>query len=155
EGPGFRLEGFDRSRLRVPAREGVSIRVIEVKAGSLATGASAVPARVEHGEAIADPARDAAKLAVVERHRGTGNVAVSFARGFGLKRGAIASSVAHDSHNIVVVGVDDASMESAVRRVAEIGGGVVVADGAETLAEVALPVAGLMSNAPMREVDAA
>ncbi|HEX2798914.1 MAG TPA: adenine deaminase C-terminal domain-containing protein, partial [Thermoanaerobaculia bacterium] len=104
--------------------------------------------------AAADTSRDVLKLAVVERHRGTGNVGVAFARGFGLKRGAIASSVAHDSHNIIVVGADDASMETAVRRVAAIGGGVVVADGAQSLAEVPLPVAGLMSNAPMADVDA-
>jgi adenine deaminase len=82
-------------------------------------------------------------------------VGVAFARGFGLKRGAVASSVAHDSHNVVVVGADDASMETAVRRVAAIGGGIVVADGAQSLAEVALPVGGLMSNASMADVDAA
>ena len=138
-----------------PRREGASLRVIEVKAGSLATGASTEPARLVDGAAAADVSRDLLKLAVVERHRGTGNVGVAFARGFGLKRGAIASSVAHDSHNVVVVGADDASMETAVRRVAAIGGGVVVADGAQALAEVALPVAGLMSNAPMADVDAA
>ncbi len=154
EGPGFRVEGFDRTRLRLPAEAGVSVRVIEVRAGSLATGASTAAATIEDGAAMANSSHDIAKLAVVERHRGSGNVGVSFARGFGLKRGAIASSVAHDSHNIVVVGVDDASMETAVRRVAAIGGGVVVADGASALAEVALPVGGLMSNAPMRDVDA-
>jgi adenine deaminase len=155
EGPGFRIDGFDRSRLRVAAPEHALLRVIEVRAGSLATGASLEPARIVDGAAVADVSRDLLKLAVVERHMGTGNVGVAFARGFGLKRGAIASSVAHDSHNVVVVGVDDASMETAVRRVAAIGGGVVVADGAEALAEVALPVAGLMSNAPMVDVDAA
>jgi adenine deaminase len=155
QGPGFRVEGFDRSRLRVPAPGGASLRVIEVRAGSLATGASLQSARVAFGGAEADVSRDLLKLAVVERHRGTGNVGVAFARGFGLKKGAIASSVAHDSHNVVVVGADDASMETAVRRVAAIGGGVVVADGAQFLAEVPLPVAGLMSNAPMADVDAA
>ncbi|MDL2716474.1 MAG: adenine deaminase [Acidobacteriota bacterium] len=154
-GPGFRVEGFDRTRLRLAAGEGAHVRVIEVRAGSLATGASTDRARVESGAAVQDLSRDLLKLAVVERHRGTGNVGVAFARGFGLKRGAVASSVAHDSHNVVVVGVDDASMETAVRRVAAIGGGIVVADGAESLAEVALPVAGLMSNAPMADVDAA
>ncbi|HQR47086.1 MAG TPA: adenine deaminase C-terminal domain-containing protein [Thermoanaerobaculia bacterium] len=91
----------------------------------------------------------------MERHRGTGNVGVAFARGFGLKRGAVASSVAHDSHNVVVLGADDASMETAVRRTAGIGGGIVVADGTQVLAEVPLPVGGLMSNAPMAAVDAA
>src|SRR5262249_23039480 len=102
----------------------------------------------------ADPERDLAKLAVVERHRGTGNVGVGVARGFGIRRGAIASSVAHDSHNVVVLGADDASMETAVRRAAAIGGGSVIADGPEVLAEVPLPVAGLMSNDPIEEVDA-
>ncbi|HRY43219.1 MAG TPA: adenine deaminase [Thermoanaerobaculia bacterium] len=155
EGPSFRVDGFDASRLRLPAEPGARVRVIEVHPGSLATGASTAEAHVVDGAAAADPSRDLAKLAVVERHRGTGNVGVSFARGFGLARGAIASSVAHDSHNVVVAGCDDASMETAVRRAAEIGGGIVVALGAQVLAEVALPVAGLMSNAPMEEVDRA
>ncbi len=155
EGPSFRVDGFDASRLRLAAEAGARVRVIEVHPGSLATGASTVEALVVDGAATADPARDLAKLAVVERHRGTGNVGVSFARGFGLARGAIASSVAHDSHNVVVAGCDDASMETAVRRAAEIGGGIVVAHGAQVLAEVPLPVAGLMSNASLEEVDRA
>ena len=155
EGPSFRVDGFDASRLRLPAEPGARVRVIDVHPGSLATGASTAEAHLVDGAAAADPGRDLAKLAVVERHRGTGNVGVSFAHGFGLARGAIASSVAHDSHNVVVAGCDDASMETAVRRAAEIGGGIVVAHGAQVLAEVALPVAGLMSNAPMEEVDRA
>ncbi len=155
EGPGFHVEGFDRTRLRLAAGPGSSTRVIDVHAGSLATGASTERSRIEDGAAVQDLSRDLLKLAVVERHLGTGNVGVAFARGFGLKRGAVASSVAHDSHNIVVVGADDTSMETAVRRVVAIGGGIVVADGAGTLAEVALPVGGLMSNAAMRDVDAA
>ena len=153
EGPGFRVDGFDASRLRVPAGVNASLRVIEVRAGSLVTGASTEPAKLAGGVAVQDVSRDLLKLAVVERHHGTGNVGVAFARGFGLERGAIASSVAHDSHNIVVVGADDASMETAVRRVAAIGGGIVIADGAQALAEVALPVGGLMSNADMLDVD--
>jgi adenine deaminase len=155
EGPSFRVSGFSRDRLRVAAGPGAVLRVIEVRAGSIATGASTAPARLEGGAAVADPSRDILKLAVVERHQGTGNVGVAFARGFGLARGAIASSVAHDSHNIVVLGADDASMETAVRRTAGIGGGVVIAEGTQALAEVPLPVAGLMSNASMGEVDAA
>ena len=155
EGPAFRLEGFDATRLRLAAQPGARVRVIEVHPGSLATGSASAEAKIVDGAAVADPSRDLAKLAVVERHRGTGNVGVSFARGFGLARGAIASSVAHDSHNVVVVGCDDASMETAVRRAAAIGGGIVIADGGQVLAEVALPVAGLMSNARMEDVDAA
>jgi adenine deaminase len=155
EGPAFRVDAFDRSRLALPAGEGATLRVIEVRAGSLATGASSERASVSGGAAVPDVGRDLLKLAVVERHRGTGNVGVAFARGFGLKRGAVASSVAHDSHNVVVVGADDASMETAVRRVAAIGGGIAVADGAQVLAEVALPVGGLMSNGSMADVDEA
>lgn len=155
DGPPFHVAGFSRERLRVAASPGATLRVIEVRAGSLATGAGTAPARIEGSAAVADPSRDLLKLAVVERHRGTGNVGLAFARGFGLSRGAIASSVAHDSHNIVVLGADDLSMETAVRRAAGIGGGIVIADGAQPLAEVPLPVGGLMSNAPMAEVDAA
>lgn len=87
EGPSFRVDGFDASRLRLPAEPGARVRVIEVHPGSLATGASTAEAHVVDGAAAADPSRDLAKLAVVERHRGTGNVGVSFARGFGLARG--------------------------------------------------------------------
>src|SRR6185436_7107275 len=144
-----------QDRLRVAASDSTSLRIIEVTAGSLATGASIEKAKVEGGAAVSHTTRDLLKLAVVERHRGTGNVGVTFARGFGLKQGSIASSVAHDSHNVVVLGADDASMETAVRRTAEIGGGIVIARGAEVLAEVALPVAGLMSNAPIADVDRA
>jgi adenine deaminase len=154
EGPAFHVSGFDRTRLALRADGGASVRVIEVTQGSLTTGASTERARVVDGAVSADAARGLAKLAVVERHRGTGNVGVALARGFGLQKGAIASSVAHDSHNVVVLGMDDASMETAVRRAAAIGGGIVIADGPEVLAEVSLPIAGLMSNDAIEDVDA-
>src|SRR5581483_5271032 len=111
--------------------------------------AATPPARA--GEALPDPAQDLAKIAVVERHLGTGRVGLGFVRGFGLQRGAIASTVAHDAHNVVVVGMNDASMAAAVRRLANRGGGIVVV-GAEVLAEQPLPVAGLLSDAPLEEV---
>jgi adenine deaminase len=82
---------------------------------------------------------------VIERHGINGNVALSFTKGFGLKRGAIASSVGHDSHNITVVGADDEDMAGAVNRLIELGGGFAVADGGRVTAELALPIAGLMS----------
>jgi adenine deaminase len=97
---------------------------------------------------VADAERDLAKIAVVERHLGSGRVGLGFVRGFTLRRGAIASSVAHDAHNLVVVGMNDASMAAAVRRLANRGGGIVVVDGAEVLAELPLPIAGLLSDAP-------
>jgi len=112
-----------------------------------------------NGLAQADPARDILKMAVIERHMHSGNVGKGFIHGIGLKRGALASSVAHDHHNIVVVGADDASMMTAARRVAAMGGGLVAADGDQVLAEVPLPLAGLMSKEPMEiirdQVDAA
>ena len=113
---------------------------------------SSTSRRTRAGEAIADPERDLAKIAVVERHLGTGRVGLGFVRGFGLQRGALASTVAHDAHNVVVVGMNDASMAAAVRRLANRGGGIVVVDGAEVLAELPLPVAGLLSDAPLDEV---
>ena len=99
-----------------------------------------------------DPAADIVKVAVVERHGRNGNRAVGFVKGFGLRRGAIASTVCHDHHNIIAVGVDDSDMAVACNRLAEIEGGfVVVADGA-VLAELALPVAGLMSLGSFEDV---
>ena len=96
-----------------------------------------------------------AKIAVVERHLGTGRMAVGLVRGFGLRSGALASTFAHDAHNIVVVGMDDQDMARAVARLAEIGGGVVVVEDRGVRAELALPIAGLISEAPLGEVVAA
>jgi len=107
---------------------------------------------VQDGLLVADPARDLVKIAVVERHHATGRIGFGFATNVGLKRGAFASTVAHDAHNVVVLGVDDADMRLCVRRLADIGGGVVVAEGGEIKGELPLPVAGLMSDAPLAAV---
>jgi adenine deaminase len=104
------------------------------------------------GEAVADSARDLAKIAVLERHLGTGRIGLGFVRGFGLRRGALGSTVAHDAHNIVVVGMSDEDMAHAVARVAELGGGIVAVENGEVLAELPLPVGGLLSDAPLTEV---
>ena len=104
------------------------------------------------GLAVADPERDLAKVAVVERHHGTGRIGLGFVRGFRLQRGAFASTVAHDAHNIVVVGVDDGDIARAVQRLAELGGGLVVVESRGVRAELPLPVAGLLSEAPAAEV---
>jgi adenine deaminase len=106
----------------------------------------------DDGCVVSDPARDLLKIAVVERHRGTGNVGLGLVKGVGLKRGAIASSVAHDSHNIVVVGVSDDEMRAAVAAVADMGGGQVAVAGGEVQAACPLPIAGLMSDRPLEEV---
>ena len=141
----------DSLSFAIPA-EGKRARVIGVVPGQVVTEGLFLEPKVVGGEVVADSERDILKLAVVERHRGTGNVGLGLVRGFGLKRGALASTVAHDSHNIVVVGASDGDMRAAVARLAELGGGqVVVADG-EVLAELPLPIAGLMSDLPLEEV---
>jgi adenine deaminase len=130
-------------------------RVIGLIPGQIATESLVEEPSRRAGEAVADAERDLAKIAVVERHLGTGRIGLGLVRGFGLRRGALASTVAHDAHNVVVVGMSDAAMAFAVRRLANIGGGLVVTDGAHVLAELPLPVAGLLSDAPLDEVVAA
>src|SRR5437868_7933549 len=128
------------------------IRVMRVIPGQLVTGVDMVEPTAAGGLLVADPSRDLVKIAVVERHHATGRVGLGFATNVGLKRGAFASTVAHDAHNIVVLGVNDADMLLCVRRLAELGGGVVVAEGGDVKGELALPVAGLMSDAPVGTV---
>ncbi len=103
---------------------------------------------------VADPSRDVLKLACVERHGRHGGAAVGLVSGFGLRSGALASSVGHDHHNLLVVGVDDEDMFVACSRLGELGGGLVVVDGGQVIAELALPLAGLLTDAPLMEVAA-
>ena len=128
------------------------VRVIEIQPGQLITGAGAESPRIEGGHVVADPARDLAKIAVIERHHGTGRVGLGLVRGFGLHAGAFASTVAHDAHNLVVVGVDDADMALCAARAQALGGGLVVARGGSVVGELALPIAGLLSDRPLEEV---
>ena len=104
------------------------------------------------GQVVSDPNRDILKMAVIERHLATGKVGKGLVRGLGLKRGAIASTVAHDHHNIVVIGADDRSMLMAVHAVAETKGGMAATDGETILAQLPLPIAGLMSDRPIEQV---
>ena len=135
--------------------DGGRARVIGIVPDQIVTESLVEEPTVVDGGAVADPARDLAKVAVVERHLGTGRIGLGFVRGFGLARGALASSVAHDAHNVVVVGVSDHDMRRAVRRLAETGGGVVVVEDGGVRAELRLPVAGLLSTDPIDEVVAA
>jgi adenine deaminase len=146
-----RIGAFGPEMFRIPWQGG-DARVIGIVPGQILTDSLVDAPALRAGEALPDPERDLAKIAVVERHLGTGRVGLGFVRGFGLRRGALASSVAHDAHNIVVVGMNDASMAAAVRRLANRGGGIVVVDGADVLAELPLPVAGLLSDAPLADV---
>lgn len=139
------------STFAVPAR-GSKIRIMQMVPGQIVTRHITDQAKVVDGMAVSDTERDTVKLAVIERHRAAKNVGLGFVRGFGLKRGAFASSVAHDSHNLGVLGTNDADMLKAAIRVIEMGGGqAVVADG-RVLAELALPVAGLVSDQSLEEV---
>jgi adenine deaminase len=104
------------------------------------------------GHVVADTARDLLKIAVIERHLATGRMGKGLIHGFGLKRGAIASTVAHDHHNIVVVGVDDESMLAAAQAVADTRGGMAAVNGSTILAQLPLPIAGLMSDQPIERV---
>jgi adenine deaminase len=128
------------------------VRVIEIRPGQLITGAAIEPPLVVHGRVVADPSRDLAKIAVIERHHATGRVGLGLVRGFGLRAGAFASTVAHDAHNLVVVGVSDVDMNACADRAQELGGGLVVARDGVVRGELALPVAGLLSDEPVEIV---
>jgi len=131
---------------------GRRLRVIEVVSGQIVTRQSIEPAPVERNRLVSDTSRDLLKIAVVERHTGSGRIGVGMVRGIGLRQGALASSVAHDSHNIVVAGVTDADMRAAVGEVVAMGGGIVAAVGGRIAARLPLPVAGLMSLEPVQAV---
>jgi len=146
-----RLKDFGPERLAIPHR-GSEVRVIQVLPGQIITGQSRAMPLVKDGLILADPGRDILKLAVVERHRGTGNVGVGLVRGFGLKRGALASSYAHDSHNIIVVGCDDTDMVMAVRALEGMGGGLAAVEGGKVKASIPLPIAGMLSDRDISEV---
>jgi len=108
----------------------------------------------QDGDKLPDIDRDLVKIAIIERHGKTGNIATGFVQGFGLRRGAIASTVCHDHHNIAVVGTDYDDMALAANRLKEIEGGFVVTQGGKICAELALPIAGLMSLQPFEDVQA-
>jgi len=146
-----RIRPVTADDFRIPWTGGEA-RVIGLVPDQIVTESLVDAPTVVDGAAVADPARDIVKIAVVERHLGTGRIGYGFVRGSGIERGALASSVAHDAHNIVVVGVSDEDMALAVTRLAEVGGGIVaVADGA-VRAELPMAVAGLLADAPLAEV---
>ena len=146
-----RIAPLARDDLAAPSGGG-AIRVIGLVTDQVVTESLVEVPTVEDGCAIADPERDLAKIAVIERHLATGRVGVGFVRGSGLRRGALASTVAHDAHNLVVLGVSDDDMLAAVARAAELGGGIVAVEDGRVLAECPLPVAGLFSDAPLDDV---
>lgn len=139
---------------RVRSTSGSTL-VIGVIPGKIITERIEASLPIRGAEKLPDAAQDIIKVAVVARHGINRNIGRGFVKGFGLQRGAIASSVGHDSHNITVVGIDDRDMAVAVNRLIELQGGFVVAEGGAVKAEIALPVAGLMSRGTHAEVKAA
>jgi adenine deaminase len=135
----------------IPAGEGPA-RVIGAIPGQVVTEDLRLEPTIVDGRVVSDSSRDLLKIAVVERHRGTGNVGLGLVRGLGLQCGAIASSVGHDSHNVLVVGAHDDDMRAALGALADMGGGQVVVAGGQVQAACPLPIAGLISDRPLEEV---
>ncbi|HRY55456.1 MAG TPA: adenine deaminase C-terminal domain-containing protein [Spirochaetia bacterium] len=133
---------------RIPAPESGArrIRVIEARPGSIITGELLAEPRIEEGLCVSDLGRDIVKVFVIERHTGSGNIGKGFISGLGLRRGALGCTVSHDSHNMIVAGVDDRSIFKAARHLNKMKGGLVFAVGDEVLLDLPLPVAGLMSD---------
>jgi adenine deaminase len=126
--------------------DGKKARVIEVVPDQIVTRSLVCPVKTDGGFVAADPARDILKIAVIERHMASGRIAKGLVKGFGLKKGAIASSISHDSHNIVVIGADDRDMYAAAVQVVKMQGGIVAACDGQVLEALPLPIAGLMSD---------
>ena len=146
-----RIGDISENHLRIPGKPGL-VEVIGIEPGQITTRHLQEEALIRDGEIVADPERDLLKLAVIERHHASQRVGLGLVKGFGLKKGAIASSVAHDAHNLVIAGVDDSDILRAAYALKEMGGGFVcVVDGA-VRAGVPLPLGGLVSPLPVAEL---
>ena len=139
-------------KIKISASNSNLINVIGVSEGSVITKTLKLKPKIENNFIVQDVENDVAKIVVLERHRDTGNFGVGFVKGLGLTKGAIGSSVAHDAHNFVVAGADDKSIITALKGLADLRGGLVVADGEEIKASFALPVGGLMSYLSGEEI---
>ena len=145
------VKPFPPEALRLGASK-ASLPVIQVLPGQIITRRVDERPRTARHQVVSDTERDILKAVVVERHRATGNIGLGMVRGFGLKEGALASSIAHDSHNIVAVGVRDEDIYAAIQEIIRLGGGLVVARGGKAVASLPLPIAGLLSPRPLEEV---
>lgn len=146
-----KIKPFDIEALKIPAR-GETYPIIELVPNQIVTKHIQDTVTVENGFIQPDISRDILKLVVVERHRATGNIGLGLVKGFGLKKGALASSVAHDSHNIIVVGTSDEDIFAAIKEIECIQGGIAIASEGKILTSLALPIAGLLSEAPLQEM---
>jgi adenine deaminase len=137
--------------LRMPAMSD-TCPVIEVIPDQIITKKTEQRVKVDNGSIVPDIERDILKLVVVERHRATGNIGLGLVKGFGLTRGALASSIAHDSHNIVTVGTTDSDIILAISEVERLQGGLVIAADGKVLGSLPLPITGLLSKEPLEAV---
>lgn len=145
------VKPFEVEMLQVPAKSDYA-KAIEIIPGQIVTKEIVAVVKKKDKLLVSDPGSDILKVAVVERHKSSGKIGIGLVKGFGLKKGAIATSFAHNAHNIVCVGVEDEDMISAIRRVEKLGGGKVVVSGGLVLGELPLPIAGLMSDKPLSKV---
>jgi len=145
------IKPFSTEALRLSA-SGETESVIELVPGQIVTKKRMEKVKLSGGVVVPDVDRDILKLVVVERHKATGNIGLGLVMGFGLKKGALASSIAHDSHNIVAVGTSDEDIFTAVKEIERLNGGLVVAADNKVLASLALPIAGLLSDEPLEMV---
>jgi adenine deaminase len=143
---------YDQKDFAVPANGAKQIRVIELVPKQIVTKSRIDSPKVANGQIVPDLERDILKLVVVERHRATGNVGVGFIRGFGLKRGALGSTVAHDAHNVVVVGTNDRDIDAAIKALEKMRGGQVAVEDGTVTAALPLPIAGLVSDEALETV---
>ena len=143
-----KIRTITKQDLRIRAKTG-QVRVIELIPDQIETKQAILPVSTQGGFISSDPGRDILKLVVIERHKSTGNVGIGLVRGFGIRSGAIAGTVAHDSHNLIAVGVSDEDILAAVSEIRKLQGGLVVVNKRKVLAEMPLPVAGLMSDKPL------
>jgi adenine deaminase len=157
--PPITLELKDTVRIKPPMGKSLKIAavdktytVIEIVPGQIVTKKAVEKMRVVDGAIMPDVERDILKLVVVERHRASGNIGVGLVKGFGLKNGALASSVAHDSHNIIAVGTNDFDILKAIEEINRLQGGLVVCANLEILASLPLPIAGLLSPESLETV---
>lgn len=137
-----------------PSKKFFKVRVVQVVEAKTVTKSILANIRQRNGFLEADPTQELAKVAVIERHRASGNMGMGFVKGFGFRSGAVASTVAHDSHNMLIVGMNDSDMALAGNMLMEVGGGMIAVEDGRILALLELPIAGLMSNKPVEKVAA-
>ncbi|MBO8131385.1 MAG: adenine deaminase [Candidatus Marinimicrobia bacterium] len=140
---------IDDIRVKAESRK---INVIEIIPDQIITKRAIIEVEPVNGFLTSQPESDIVKLVVVERHHATGNIGIGFVKGLGLKRGAIASTVAHDSHNIIVVGISDEDILFAIEGIKKMGGGQIVVENGKIVESLPLPIAGLMSNQPLMKL---